>query len=148
MAIIRYRPRDMIDEMSRLFERNWGAPMLADDESSAATVGWQPAVDVKEEDKQFVITADIPGVDPEDIEVHMENGMLTIQGERETKEEKKEDKGFSRVERSYGKFYRRFSLPDTADAESISAKGKHGVLEIQIPKRSASTARKIQVKGE
>ena len=97
-----------------------------------------------EEDKRFLILADIPGVDPKDIEVSMDKGILTIRGER--KSENKEQNGKqTRVERSYGAFYRRFALPDSADAEGISATGKHGVLEIAIPKKPETTPRRISV---
>jgi HSP20 family protein len=114
--------------------------------SAIATSDWAPSVDIKETDSAFEIKADIPGVDPDAIEVHMENGVLTIKGERES--EKKEDKeGYKRIEREWGSFYRRFSLPDSADAEKISAKSKHGVLEITIPKQEKVQPRKIAVEG-
>ncbi|MDH5396358.1 MAG: Hsp20/alpha crystallin family protein, partial [Gammaproteobacteria bacterium] len=95
--------------------------------------------------KEFILHADIPGVEPEKIDVHMEDGMLTIKGERES-ESKEEGKNFKRVERHRGTFYRRFSLPDTANAEKISAKSKNGVLEITIPKQEKAQPRKIEVK--
>jgi HSP20 family protein len=116
----------------------------ADEGSSVATSDWVPAVDIKEEKDRFVIIADIPGVDPKDIEVHMENGMLTIKGEKET-EKKEEREGYKRVERSYGSFYRRFSLPDTADAEKITAQSNNGVLEVSIAKQEQVQPRKISV---
>ena len=102
-----------------------------------ATSRWTPAVDIREDAEQFTITADIPGVEPKDIEVTMENGVLTIKGERKLEARDEGDNGYRRVERVYGGFYRRFTLPDTADAEAISAAGKHGVLEVTIPKRAA-----------
>ena len=104
-----------------------------------------PLVDIKEEAEHFLIKADIPGVSPEAIEVTMENGTLTIRGERS--DEKREDKeGYHRIERSHGAFYRRFAMPDTADADHIKATSKDGVLEIEIPKRAIAKARKIDVK--
>ena len=105
---------------------------------------WRPAVDIKEEDKQFVIRADIPGVDPKDIEITMEAGILSIKGER-TVEEKDENGGYKRIERARGTFYRRFSLPDTADVEKIEARGKDGVLEIVLPKHKKVQPRRITV---
>ena len=93
-----------------------------------------------------MIHADIPGVDPKDIDVHMENGILTIKGERQS-ETKEEREGYKRVERVRGSFYRRFSLPDTADAEAISAKSQHGVLEVVIPKQQKVQPRRIQVES-
>jgi HSP20 family protein len=116
----------------------------SDEETTVATSAWVPAVDIKEEEGQFLILADIPGVDPREIEITMENGVLTIRGERynETPEERKL---YKRVERTRGTFYRRFTLPDTADADHISASGKNGVLEITIPKRQLAQTRKINV---
>jgi len=116
-------------------------------ESSVATAEWAPAVDIKEEVDKFVIHADIPGVKPEDIEVSMEAGVLTVKGQKES-EAKTEKEGYKRVERSYGSFYRRFSLPDSADGDAINAKSKYGVLEIIIPKREAVKPKRIDVKSE
>ena len=141
MAITRYEPWNLLNQLQRELSR-----AHEDDsaEGSIATAEWTPAVDIKEEDDQFVLHADIPGVKPEDIDVSMEDGVLTVKGEKET-EAKSEEKGYKRVERTYGSFYRRFSLPDTADADAISAKSKHGVLEIVIPKREAVKPKKISV---
>ena len=103
-------------------------------------------MDIKEETERFLIHADIPGVDPKDIEVHMENGVLTIQGRRE-KETREEREGFKRIERARGSFLRRFTLPDTADSEKITAKCNNGVLEVSIPKHNKVQPRKITVEG-
>lgn len=129
-------------DMRQMMERFMGAE---DDQSDVVTSQWTPRVDVKEEAERFVIFADVPGVEPKDIEVHMENGVLTIRGERETEEEN-EGERFTRVERTHGLFYRRFALPDTADSDAISASGRHGVLEISIPKRGKDNPRRIEVK--
>ena len=91
-----------------------------------------------------MIFADIPGVDPQAIEVQMDKGVLSIKGER-TLEGEQEGGHFSRIERRHGLFHRRFALPDSADAEKITASGRHGVLEISIPKRPESAPRRIQV---
>ena len=142
MALVRYEPWGMLNqlrkEMDRAFELSGG------ENGSVVTSDWTPAVDVKESDNAFTIIADIPGVDPKDIEVHMENGMLTIKGEREA-EKKEEKEGYKRIERSYGSFYRRFTMPDTANADKIAAKSKNGVLEITIPKHEKVQPRKISV---
>jgi len=107
---------------------------------------WMPAVDIREEQDRFVLHADVPGVDPKDIEITMENGTLTIRGQRvSTKEDK--DNGYRRVERVAGQFFRRFVLPDSADAESISAKSNNGVLEVEIPKQEKVQPRRIEVKS-
>ena len=146
MLLTRYEPwsamRQIQNEMSRMFDN---AVAGAEDGSSVATSRWTPAVDIREDANQFVITAYIPGVEPGDIEVTMENGVLTIKGERKLETRNEGDNGYRRVERVYGNFYRRFTLPDTADAEAISATGKHGVLVVTIPKRAALQPRRIEV---
>lgn len=114
------------------------------DDSSVVTSQWMPLVDIKEEADRFILRADIPGVDPKDIDVQMDKGLLTIKGER-TLEAKTETERFSRTERVHGVFHRRFALPDSADADRITASGHHGVLEIVIPKKPETTPRKIQV---
>ncbi|MBL0165135.1 MAG: Hsp20/alpha crystallin family protein [Xanthomonadales bacterium] len=114
------------------------------DQSNVVTSQWAPRVDIREEEKRFAIFADIPGVDPKDIEVNMDKGILTIKGERAS-ESVTGSGQFTRVERSSGTFYRRFALPDSADAENISASGKHGVLEISIPKKPETTPRRITI---
>ena len=142
MATIRYEPgslhRDLVNEVNRLFERRTG------DDSSAATAEWMPTVDIEEYADKFVLYADVPGVEPDSIEVTMENGVLTLSGTRERGAENKDVQG-RREERTSGRFYRRFSLPDTVDSESVSAHGKNGVLEVVIPKRPTSQPRKIKV---
>mgnify|MGYP001554129831 CR=1 FL=1 len=142
MGLMRYEPWGLLDQMRREMERSFDN--RAEEGSSVATSDWVPAVDIKEADDAFLIVADIPGVDPKDIEVHMDNGVLTIKGEKES-EQKDEREGYKRVERSYGSFYRRFSLPDTADPEKISAKSNHGVLEVRIGKQERVQPRKIAV---
>ena len=146
MTSTRYNPwagqTGLQDEVKQLFERFLGNE--ESDQSNVVTSQWMPRVDIREEDNQFVILADIPGVDPKNIEVHMDRGILSIKGERSA--EKKEEKGkYTRVERSHGIFYRRFALPDSANPDGIRAQGKHGVLEITIPKRPETTPRRISV---
>jgi HSP20 family protein len=143
-----YDTLSLFDRLQKQFNQfsNLLPVVSGDDESNIMTSHWSPAVDIKEEDKKFVITADIPGVDPKDIDVTTENGILTIKGERKA-ESKKEGEGYMRVERSHGVFYRRFSLPESADCEKISASSRNGVLELSIPKRLAVDSRKIQVKS-
>ena len=145
MNLARYEPTDLWSRMQQqLNELLRATPDF--EASNVATSSWMPLVDIKEEPDRFLIKADIPGVKPEDIEVTMENGALTIRGERSAeKEEKKE--GYHRIERSRGSFYRRFAMPDSADADHIKAQGKDGVLVIEIPKRAVLKARKIEVKS-
>lgn len=144
MAIIHYEPWGLLNQLQKELERS--RETQASD-GSISTAEWAPAVDIKEESDKFVLLADIPGVKPEEIEVHMEAGILTLKGEKKT-EAKTEKEGYKRIERTYGSFYRRFSLPDSADAGAISAKCKNGVLEIIIPKREAVKPKRIDVVSE
>lgn len=147
MALLRYDPwssmSDLQKEMNHLFKHHLS---MDDDNSKVETSQWTPDVDIKEEDKRFFIHADIPGVEPEGIEISVDKGILTIKGERfnETTESKQ---GYTRTERVAGTFYRRFSLPDTADLDHISASNKHGVLTVDIPKREVAASRRIEVKS-
>ncbi len=138
-----YQPWGLLNQLQKELER---AQESGTKEGSIATAEWAPSVDIKEDNDKFVLYADIPGVKPEDIDVSMENGVLTIKGEKKT-EATTEQEGYKRIERTHGSFYRRFSLPDTANAEAISAKSKHGVLEIIIPKREAVKPKKISVES-
>lgn len=144
MSLVRYQPWNSVEQLRREMGRMLEGHPSAGEGSSIATSDWTPAVDIKETESEFIIHADIPGVEPDKIDVHMEDGMLTIKGERDF-ESKEEKDGYKRIERQRGSFYRRFSLPDTANADDISAKSQHGVLEITIPKQEKAQPRKIQV---
>jgi len=129
------------DELQQVFERFFGEQET--DSSSVVTSQWVPRVDIKEEANRFVIFADLPGVDPSTIEIDMDKGVLSIKGERKT--DAAEGERWSRNERAHGVFYRRFALPDSANPDGIEASGKHGVLEISIPKRPEASPRRINV---
>ncbi|WP_425494590.1 Hsp20/alpha crystallin family protein [Lysobacter auxotrophicus] len=136
----------MKDPVKQIFDRLFEGSLFQNttDESSVVTSQWVPRVDIKEEADRFLLYADIPGVDPQAIEVQMDKGLLTIKGER--REEKvHETERYSRIERRHGVFHRRFALPDSADPDGITASGHNGVLTISIPKRPESTPRRIQV---
>lgn len=147
MNMVRYEPWNLLgqlhNEIDQLFtpqqHRN-----LREDGNSVSASDWTPAVDIREESDRFVIHADIPGVDPKDIELHMENGILSIKGQRQS-ETKENREGYKRVERVRGTFFRRFSLPDTTNVDQISARCEHGVLEVVIPKQEKVQPRRIQV---
>ena len=149
MTLVRYEPFSLLERFQRELNRlgNWdvhAGENVSEDGSNVVTSDWRPAVDLKEESDRFVILADLPGVDPKDIEITMENSTLAIRGERKSeKEEERED--YHRVERVRGTFYRRFSLPDTANTDKIEARGKDGVLEVVIPKHNKVQPRKISV---
>lgn len=134
------------DEMRQLLQQ---FVQTDTDASSVVTSEWTPRVDIREERTRFVILADLPGIDPADVEVWMDKGVLSLKGERAAAGADADGEGaevrFSRVERSTGRFHRRFTLPDSADADAITASGHHGVLEISIPKRAETTPRRIQV---
>ena len=151
MNIVRYRQwpgqSSLQDEFRQMFDRMFEGGLLDQrdsDDSSVVTSQWVPHVDVKEERERFVLYADLPGIDPDDIEVSMDKGILTIKGERRSETTEQTDR-FARIERRYGSFHRRFALPDSADPEGIQARGRHGVLEIIIPKRPETSPRRIQV---
>ncbi|HEY9112475.1 MAG TPA: Hsp20/alpha crystallin family protein [Rhodanobacteraceae bacterium] len=132
-------PHEFRQLLDRFFDNDEGA-----DQSNVVTSEWAPRVDICEEDTRFVIEADIPGVDPKDIEINMDKGVLSIRGERKS-ERKVEEGNYTRVERSHGVFHRRFALPDSANPDGISATGRNGVLEISIPKRPETAPRKIEI---
>src|SRR5687767_1755739 len=143
LQLTRYEPwslhREVLNEFSRLFDRANGS-----DESSSATAEWAPSVDIDEHADKYVLHADVPGVDPSTIEITLEKGVLTLSGSREKAVEQK-GVDSRRIERVTGRFLRRFTLPESVDAEAVKASGKHGVLEIVIPKREAEKPRKIAV---
>lgn len=149
MSLVRYEPYSLLNQLQREFNRYgsqdpFAGELAGDDSSDVAVSQWRPAVDIKEEKNRFVITADLPGVDPKEIDITMENGVLTLKGERS--EEKTEDRqGYKRVERVRGTFFRRFSLPDSADADRIEANSKNGVLEIILPKHEKGQPKRISV---
>ena len=132
------------DEFKQLVERFFNLGETTSDESSVVTSQWAPRVDIVEEPDRVAIFADLPGVDPQDVEVLMDKGILSIRGERRSEMDTQNGR-YSRIERRYGMFHRRFALPDSADAEGITANGRNGVLEISIPKRPETTPRRIQV---
>lgn len=144
MSMTRFDPNTLFpDEFSRNLAARFGR-LLGEAEGSGLTAAWAPAVDIKEEADKFIVHADVPGVDPKDIEVTLENGVLTISGSRE--EEKKEEReGYSRVERMSGKFFRRFMLPESVNEDKVTAKTDKGVLRITIPKSEKQKARRISV---
>jgi HSP20 family protein len=143
--LVRYDPWSLVNRLQGDLDKLSGLTQrYEEDATSGATTEWAPAVDIKEEDTRFLIEADIPGVKPEDIEITMEDGVLTLRGKRENLSRTEKD-GYRRVERVTGRFYRRFTLPDTADAEAIEAKSNNGVLEVSIPKLPKVQPRRINV---
>ncbi len=145
MNIARFEPWTFVDLLHRDLDRMVGARRgVGDDQSPVAD--WVPAVDIIEEKDRFVLRADVPGVKTEDIEVAMDNGILSVSGERHAIAPS-DDSGVQRIERATGRFLRRFTLPDTADSEGISAKSSNGILEVVIPKAPEIQARRITVEA-
>jgi HSP20 family protein len=142
MAILRYEPWALVSR----FHQQLDKALNQDADSFESNVSWIPQVDVREEAERFVVTADLPGVEGKDIEVTAEKGVLTVRGERRS-EKKTENDGYTRIERASGTFLRRFTLPETADAEAIKATHVNGVLELSIPKRPQAQPRRISVQA-
>lgn len=124
--------------LNRLFD-------LPREESSDSLGAWSPAVDIYDKGNEVVIHAELPGMKKDEIDVRVENNVLTVRGQKERKDEVKED-GYFRTERVYGSFSRSFSLPSTVDATKISAEYKDGVLTLSVPKAEEAKARQIDVK--
>lgn len=148
MATMRYQPWAVVSQLQDEINRVFGN--LNDEESSSATAQWVPAVDVREYSDRFELLVDLPGVEPQGVEITLDNGVLTLSGER--REERASGSGETdseiqqeRRERRQGRFYRRFILPDTADADNVKAQGRHGVLEISIKKHAKAQPKRIAV---
>ncbi|MBT8080060.1 MAG: Hsp20/alpha crystallin family protein [Gammaproteobacteria bacterium] len=148
MNMTRFDPWSVLDLLQRdLNGRSAHRLALANGDADTATVAdWLPPVDVIEEQDRFVLRADLPGVDPEAIAISMDKGVLTVSGERQ-REASAEVDGIRRYERRSGKFLRRFTLPESADADGIAAKSTNGILEISIPKQPQVQARRITVEA-
>jgi HSP20 family protein len=136
MTVVRYQPWGLVNRLHREFDQVFG--------EAVREAAWVPAVDVREEANRFVVRADLPGVKAEQIEVTADKGVLTLKGERST-EERTEDTRYQRIERTYGKFERRFQLPEDVQQDAIEARFSHGVLELSIPKQAKAEPRRITV---
>src|SRR5271166_6394831 len=144
MSLVKYAPfleteefpaglRLFQDSINRLFS-----------EDSIKTRPWAPAVDILETENELILKADVPGVALKDIDIQLENGTLTVKGERKYEKEEK-NKGFHRMERSYGSFVRYFTLPDTVDADHVHAAYEAGVLTVILPKKEVAKPKTIKV---
>ena len=145
MAIVRWEPlrelSSLQSEMNRLFNTAFDAPSGS---SGPALRRWVPAMDLVESGDQFVLRADLPGMSEEDIQIELEDGTLTVSGERKAEHKESKD-SFQRIERAFGSFSRSLTLPDGVDAEAVSASFDRGVLEVQIPKPEQHKPRKISI---
>ena len=146
MNTIRYEPWSLMNRLHRDLDQLFTTRLASDREEPATVADWVPAVDIREDDQQFTLWVDLPGVSGADVEVTMEKGLLSIQGKRHSESTEERD-GYRRVERTSGRFLRRFSLPDSADESRVTASSKDGVLEIVIPKEETQLAKTIKVKA-
>ncbi len=148
MAITRWDPfrelNALQDRMTRLFQDSWAPLATRVGEEGLATPTFVPPVDIYEDEHSIVVKAEVPGIDPKDIDVRVENNTLTIRGERKLEHEEREE-NYHRVERRYGSFYRSFTLPNTIETENLTADYNNGVLEIRMPKRAEAKPKQIKI---
>lgn len=149
MSVMRWDPfRDLLsiqDEMNQLFRRTMGQADAGSGRESEAQVRWAPALDILERDDAFVVHVEVPGVKQDDLEITLDDGVLTVSGQRNfTQETEKEQ--YHRVERRYGAFRRSITLPSRTKADDIEATFEDGVLQIVVPKAEEAKPRRIQVR--
>jgi HSP20 family protein len=146
MELTKWEPLREIEDFFDRYSRSLAFPFSRGIET-ATNGGWLPRVDVSENDDAFVIKAEIPGINKDDVKVSLDTGVLTLQGERR---QEREEKGwrFHRMERSYGHFMRCFTLPANVDADHLKASFHNGLLEVDIPKLEKATSHAVQVPVE
>jgi HSP20 family protein len=145
MSLVRYEPWEVLNQLHRQIDRVFDPRRSANGASdSSATADWIPQADIAEFKDRFVLRFDVPGVNASAIDITLEQGVLTISGERE-KEPVDHETERHRIERPHGRFHRRFTLPDTVDTANVHASGRNGVLEVTIPKQPKSQPRRIEV---
>lgn len=146
-ALSKWNPFREMEELNERLGHFFGrAPIgTRGNNEHLAVADWAPAVDIKEDEKEFLITAELPGVAKENVKVSVDNGILTLQGERRLEKDEKNEK-YHRVERSYGSFTRSFTLPEGTDGTKVSADHKDGVLSVHVPKCAEAKPRTVEVK--
>ena len=147
MALVRWDPFRELEEVSDRLNRMFARPATrtTNGKETMIVADWVPSVDISESDGEYQIKAEIPDVKKEDVKVTLEDGVLTIQGERKHEQEEK-GKKYHRIERSYGSFVRTFSLPDVIDEDKVKAEFKEGVLNLHLPKSEKAKPKAIDVK--
>ena len=146
MTLVRWDPFRELEDMSERLNRVFSRPALRNNGKESMTVAdWMPTVDISETDGEYLIKAELPEVKKEDVKVTVENGVLTLQGERRQEREEK-GKKYHRVERSYGSFVRSFTLPESVDEGGVKAEYKDGVLNLHLPKSEKVKPKAIEVK--
>ena len=146
MSLVKWDPFVELEDVSKHLNRIFGRfPARIEPSRELLTMAdWAPSVDITETDTAYVIKGEIPGVNKEDVKVNIEDGMLTMSGERKQEKEEK-DKKFHRIERSYGSFMRSFRLPDNVDETAVKAEFKDGMLNVTLPKSAKAKAKSINV---
>ncbi len=149
MAIVRWDPfrelQDMSDRLNRMIANPASGGSVGQGKEVMTVADWTPTVDISETEAEYAIKAELPEVKREDVKVTVEDGVLTIQGERKQEKEEK-GKKYQRVERSYGRFVRTFTLPDTVDEGKVRAEYADGVLHLHLPKSEKAKPKQIEVK--
>jgi len=147
MTLVRWDPFRELEEMSDRLNRMFSRPSIGTKNGKEAltVADWTPTVDISETDGEYLIKAELPEVKKEDVKVTLEDGVLTLTGERRQEKEEKNTK-YHRVERSYGSFVRSFSLPELVDETNVKAEYKDGVLSLHLPKSEKAKPRAIDVK--
>jgi len=147
MAILRWQPFCDLMATERGFDRLFRdafSSVLPVREGELPTRAWAPAVDICENENNIVLKAELPGVDPKDVEVRVEDNTLYLKGERKFEKDTKEE-NYHRIERSYGSFARSFALPNSIDAEKVAAEYKDGLLTLTLPKREETKPKTIKI---
>lgn len=145
MSLARYETWDALNQLHRQINRVFDSQAAANGATdSSATADWIPPADVAEYKDKFVLRFDVPGVSVGAIDITLDQGVLTVSGQRE-QEAAQGDVERSRLERPQGRFHRRFTLPDTVDAAAVHAAGRNGILEVTIPKQPKAQPRRIEV---
>ena len=144
MKMVRWDPFRELEDMSTRLNRFFGQTPARAEEEGGFFADFAPPMDVEETDKEYLIKADLPAVAKDDVKVGIEDGILTVQGERKQEKEEK-GKRFHRLERSYGKFVRRMSVPMDVDQQKVAAEFKDGVLNVHLPKTNGAKPRSVEV---
>jgi HSP20 family protein len=147
MTLVSYEPWTLVNRLHRQLDQAFNKTPGTPEAAATPSVSWIPRVDILEETARFVVLADVPGVEPKDIDITAENGVLTIRGERRSEKKESDRNAYERVERTSGSFLRRFTLPESANTETIKAKQTNGVLEVSIPKHPQVQPRRISVEA-
>ncbi|MBL8044447.1 MAG: Hsp20/alpha crystallin family protein [Nitrospira sp.] len=149
MAIVRWDPfrelQDMSDRLNRMVSRPANGGSVGQGKEVMTVADWTPTVDISESEAEYAIKAELPEVKREDVKVTVEDSVLTIQGERKQEKDEK-GKKYHRIERSYGRFVRTFTLPDSVDESKVKAEYADGILHLHLPKSEKAKPKQIEVK--